>query len=81
MHSFTSLTEKNGDFMKVPHTEPLNTTQSSKKPAGFEVNGVTWIAISPSTTRASTAVPNRTQFFPAAGFSERLAGKYRFGQT
>ena len=25
--------------MKVPHTEPLNTTQSSNKPAGFEVNG------------------------------------------
>ena len=23
--------------MKVPHTEPLNTTQSSNKPAGFEV--------------------------------------------
>jgi hypothetical protein len=34
----SSLTEKNGDFMKVPHADPLNITQSSNRPAGFAVN-------------------------------------------
>jgi hypothetical protein len=65
MHSFaviSSLTEKTGDFMKVPHADPLNTTQSSNKPVGFEVNRLPSRA---DTTRTQTAAQNRCQIFPS----------------